>query len=174
MLLEKPSVANEDEARALFRHPILKSANAPILLEVRHYQFHPAWHTFLSLFDPRDVEEANVRTAVGAGLFAADDIRFQYETAGGTLMDLGTYNVSTLRAIFGAEPISVTSAISTPNSNDPRCDVAMRATYDLPNGGVGKLMCDLEARVKYEKDKSGWWAWLLNGWPDSQEICRRG
>ncbi|KAF2823588.1 NAD(P)-binding protein [Ophiobolus disseminans] len=166
VLLEKPSVSNAEEARALFEHPVLQSPNAPVLLEARHYQFHPAWHTFLSLFDPADVEEANVRTAIAAGLFPADDIRFKYELGGGTLMDLGTYNLSALRGIFGAEPTSFVSASPQPSSNDERCDIAMEATYDFPNGGVGKLSCNLGARVKYEKGKGSWWAWLFQDWPD--------
>ena len=165
MLLEKPAVSNADEARDLFRHSVLSSVNAPVLLEARHYQFHPAWHTFLSLFDPADVEEADVRAGLPAGLFPADDIRFKYELAGGTLMDLGTYNLSALRATFGAEPVSVLSATPKPSTNDERCDEAMQAMYQFPNGGTGKLTCDLAARVKYERGQSSWFAWLFNGWP---------
>ncbi|KAF2030299.1 NAD(P)-binding protein [Setomelanomma holmii] len=168
VLLEKPATSNAEEARDLFKHPMLSGLNPVTLLEARHYQFHPAWHTFLSLFDPQDVEEASARAAIPAGLFPMDDIRFKYDLAGGTLMDLGTYPLSALRGIFGAEPTSVTSATPRlmPALFDQNCDQAMQATYDFPNGGVGKISCDLASRVKYEKGNGSWWAWLFAGRPD--------
>tara|TARA_R110002003_G_scaffold1184_11_gene22653 strand:+ start:2063 stop:3013 length:951 start_codon:yes stop_codon:yes gene_type:complete len=168
VLLEKPSTSNAEEARDLFRHSVLTATDAPVLLEARHYQFHPAWHTFLSLFDPKDVEEASARAALPAGLFSMEDIRFKYELAGGTLMDLGTYPLSALRSIFGTEPTSVTSATPRlmPAPFDQKCDQAMQATYSFPNGGTGKILCDLGSRVKYEKGKGSWWAWLFAGRPD--------
>lgn len=166
VLLEKPSAANADEASALFRQPLLSQPNAPVLLEARHYQFHPAWHTFLSLFDPNDVVEASARVCCPATMFPAGDIRYQYEMAGGTLMDLGTYPISALRGIFNAEPISVTSALPEflPGSTDHRCDRAMEVTYEFPGGRVGSLKCDLSNRVEHKKG-GGWWSWLFNGWP---------
>lgn len=168
VLLEKPATSNAEEARDLFRHPILKSPNAPVLLEARHYQFHPAWSIFLSLFDPKDVEEASARAALPSGMFPIGDIRFQYHLAGGTLLDLGTYTLSALRGIFHAEPTAVTSATPRlmPATHDQKCDHAMQATYAFPNGGVGTMFCDLGSKVKYEKDKGSWWAWWFKGWPD--------
>ncbi|KAH7079127.1 hypothetical protein BKA63DRAFT_409525 [Paraphoma chrysanthemicola] len=168
VLLEKPATSNAEEAKDLFRNSVLSGPNAPVLLEARHYQFHPAWHTFLSLFDPKDVEEASARAAIPALLFALDDIRFNYALAGGTLMDLGPYPLSALRSIFGAEPLSVTSATPRlmPASLDQKCDHAMQATYSFPDGGVGHILCDLGSRVQYEKGKGSWWAWLFAGRPD--------
>jgi predicted dehydrogenase len=136
------------------------------LLEARHYQFHPAWHAFLALFDPKDVESADATTALPGGLFSPDDIRFRYDLAGGTLMDLGTYNLSALRGIFGADPVSVTSA--TPRlmapPYDSKCESAMLATYQFPNGSTATLSCDLDARVK--KSSGTWWSWLFDSWPN--------
>lgn len=101
-------------------------------------------------------------------MFPPGDIRYDYDMAGGTLMDLGTYNISALRGIFGVEPLSVTSASPEflPGSTDRRCDRAMEATYEFPGGRVGKLVCDLSSRVEYKKGQGGWWSWLFDGWPD--------
>ncbi|KAH3910813.1 hypothetical protein HBI56_004410 [Parastagonospora nodorum] len=166
VLLEKPATSNAEEARSLFHHPVLSSPNAPVLLEARHYQFHPAWHAFLSLFDPKDVESADATTALPGGMFSHDDIRFKYHLAGGTLMDLGTYNLSALRAIFASDPSSVTSAsprlMSPPH--DSKCDLAMLATYAFPNGGTATLLADLDARVT--KSSGTWWSWLFDTWPN--------
>ncbi|KAH7402606.1 hypothetical protein BKA66DRAFT_544734 [Pyrenochaeta sp. MPI-SDFR-AT-0127] len=161
VLLEKPSVSNAEEAKALFGHPILQSPNAPVLLEATHYRFHPAWSTLLSLFDKENVEEVDARVALPGGFFSGDDIRFKYDLAGGTLMDLGHYPLSAMRGIFGAEPTSITSA--TPRlmgkGFDDRCDEAMVATYTFPNGGKARISADLSSRGGY------WFPWLTSRWP---------
>jgi predicted dehydrogenase len=120
------------------------------------------------LIDPEKIEEANARGSLPAGGFPMDDIRFNFDLAGGALMDLGTYTISALRGIFRHDPTRCTSATArlVPAPFDQRCESAMEATYDFPNNGVGKMAADLAGRVKYEKGKGGWWAWLFNGWPD--------
>lgn len=150
VLVEKPATSNAEEARDLFRNSILSSSKAPIVLEARHYHFHPAWQTFLSLFDPADVESADATTALPGSLFSPEDIRFKYHLAGGTLMDLGTYNLSALRGIFASDHSSVTSATPDlmPTPYDQKCEKAMKASYKFPNGGTATLSCDLDARVK--------------------------
>jgi predicted dehydrogenase len=142
---------------------VLSAPKAPVLLEARHYQFHPAWHAFLALFDPADVHEASAITAMPAGLFPTDDIRFKFHLAGGTMLDLGTYNLSALRGVFNADPVSVDAATPQlmPAPHDDRCDLAMHATYTFPNGGKGTLSCDLGARIK---SSGTWLSWLFDGW----------
>jgi predicted dehydrogenase len=166
VLVEKPATSNGEEARDLFRHSVLSSSNAPVILEARHYQFHPAWHTFLSLFETVDVESADATTALPGSLFSPEDIRFKYHLAGGTLMDLGTYNLSALRGIFAADPSSVTSATPTLMSPpyDQKCEKAMKATYSFPNNATATLSCDLDARVN--KSSGTWWSWLFDSWPN--------
>jgi predicted dehydrogenase len=166
VLLEKPATSNGEEARSLFHHSILSSPNAPVLLEARHYQFHPAWQTFLSLFDPSDVESADAVAGLPAGFFPPNDIRFNYSLAGGTLLDLGTYNLSAIRGIFGADPTEVTSATPRlmPHPYDQQCEQAMQASYTFPNGGTATILCDLSARVT--KTTGTWSSWLFNGWPN--------
>ncbi|KAF1841708.1 oxidoreductase domain-containing protein [Cucurbitaria berberidis CBS 394.84] len=161
VLLEKPSVSNAEEARSLFRHPVLQSPNAPVLVEASHYRFHPAWHVLLSLFDSKDVEEVDVRGSIPAGIFSGDDIRFQYDLAGGSLTDFGHYTTSAMRGIFQSEPVAVMSATPRPiyKGFDQRCDEAFAATYKFPNGGVGRMSVDLGARGGY------WFPWLTSNWP---------
>ncbi|RMZ72144.1 Oxidoreductase [Pyrenophora seminiperda CCB06] len=166
VLLEKPSVSNAQEAHSLFRHPLLSAPNAPVLVEASHYRFHPAWHLFLAQFDKNLVERVDARAGVPAGLFPGTDIRFDYNLAGGTAMDLGHYTLSSVRGVFGTEPIEVNSAtprlISQPF--DQRCDQAMVATYTFPNGGKGHISADLGKRGGY------WFPWLTSNWPSFQDM----
>lgn len=163
--MEKPSVSNAEEARSLFRHPLLKAPNAPVLVEASHYRFHPAWRLFLSQFDSSAIEHAEVRAAIFAGAVPATDMRYTYELAGGCTMDLGHYTLSCLRSVFGEEPSAVVSA--TPRLIHPpfdqRCDQAMEATYTFPNGGTGRMYADLDKRGGYP------FPWLTRNWPSFKD-----
>ncbi|KAJ5169038.1 uncharacterized protein N7482_004632 [Penicillium canariense] len=107
VLIEKPSCSNAIEARKLFNHPLVTAQNAPVLLEAFHYQFHPAWQTFLSEVRrfPGAIKDVYAGFFLPAGIVGVDDIRFQYSLAGGCMMDVGTYPLSCVRQIIGREAI---------------------------------------------------------------------
>jgi len=164
VLLEKPSVSNAQEAHSLFHHQLLSAPNAPVLVEASHYRFHPAWHRFLAQFDKSLVERVDARAGVPGGTFSGTDIRFDYKLAGGTAMDVGHYTLSSVRGVFGTEPVRVDSATPRliPQPFDQRCDEAMAATYTFPNGGKGHISADLGMRGGY------WFPWLTSNWPSFQ------
>jgi Oxidoreductase family, NAD-binding Rossmann fold len=147
VLLEKPSTSNATEAKALFDFhaslPSTPTAPRPVLLEAFHYLFHPAWQSFLSVLLPPDIAKAHSTMSIFAGFFKPDDIRFNYDLAGGALMDMGTYNISTLRQVFGEEPTECLSAEARPVPKDARCDEAFKAQWRFPNGGIGTIDADL-------------------------------
>ena len=164
VLLEKPSTSNASEARTLFRNlhvvaggsstetnPHYESASSLVLLDAVHVRFHPAWQKFLSLIDPSTVAEATSTHHLPKGSLPADDIRFQYALSGGCLMDFGSYNVQTLRQVFGAEPIECVRASARPISpgSDPNIDQAFAATWRFPNGGSGSIVADFAATGGY-------------------------
>ncbi|OHE93482.1 fructose-bisphosphate aldolase [Colletotrichum orchidophilum] len=114
VLLEKPSVSNTHEAEALLRLPLLAEPGAPGNVE------HVKASAFLPWF------------AIGD-----DDIRFQYDLAGGGLMDLGTYTVSSIRQTFGVEPEEcVTAQFKTMPSPEERVDYAWDITWRMANEGT--------------------------------------
>ncbi|KAB8235274.1 hypothetical protein ETB97_007855 [Aspergillus alliaceus] len=166
VLLEKPSCANSEEARALFNHPLLQQPGAPIVLEAFHYRFHPAWQTFLS-FIHQGPEAGPVRHALAQqyapnGMLPADDIRWRYDLAGGAMMDFGTYPMHCLRQIWREEPTEVVEAeyrpvpVGSDHGEETQVDQAMTATYRTATGATGKLIADLAA--------SGGWPLLPTSW----------
>ncbi|KAF1958755.1 oxidoreductase domain-containing protein [Byssothecium circinans] len=161
VLLEKPSVSNAQEARSLFRNPLIQGPNAPVLLEAFHYRFHPLWPTFMAMFKKEDVEEVIVTNSLFAGMFAKDDIRFNYNLSGGTLMDFGAYAVSAVRGVFGKEPSKITSASyrAMPAGFDDKCDEAIFAEYEFAKGAIARISADLAARGGY------WFPSLTKNWP---------
>ena len=155
VLLEKPSVSNAAEAEILFRSPLLTTPVAPevnasaagrppVLLEAFHYRFQPAWLHLLSLVDRPSLATVHTEFNLLDVMFSKDDIRFRYELAGGSMMDLGTYTFSTLRQITGAEPEACT-ACSVVKCSPPYelCDSGSEATFQFPGGVVGTVKSTL-------------------------------
>ncbi|KAK1448994.1 hypothetical protein CMEL01_08309 [Colletotrichum melonis] len=137
VLLEKPSVSNAEEAEALFRLPLLKEKGAPVLLEAFHYRFQPSWQYFMGLVDKENVEHVHARAYIPWFALGDDDIRFQYGLAGGGLMDLGTYTVSSIRQTFGVEPEEcLTAKFKTMPPPEERADYAWDITWRMANGGT--------------------------------------
>ncbi|XMA17257.1 hypothetical protein WAI453_010048 [Rhynchosporium graminicola] len=133
VLLEKPSTSNASEAASLFRHPLLKQPNAPILLEAFHSRFHPVCAAFLEHVDKEKVVSAHATLTCPKGVFPETDIRFDYDIGGGVTMDMGAYTTLFLRLIFGTEPEECLEATPRlmPTGFDKRCDQASKFTPRL-------------------------------------------
>jgi predicted dehydrogenase len=141
VLLEKPSVSNSEEAELLFHSPLLNKPGAPILLEAVHYCFHPTWHYFMSQINPAEVVYARHTVLVPSGFIPPTDIRYNHKLAGGAIMDIGSYGVSALRAVFKAEPESCLECNVTPTvaPASELCDAQYTAKLQFPNGAIGEI-----------------------------------
>src|SRR5436190_13353699 len=123
VLCEKPLALTAREAQSLVdgakRYPNLK------IMEAFMYRFHPQWlraremvaqgavgepRTIQSFFSYSNTDPANIRN--------------QAEHGGGGLMDIGCYNISFSRFIFGQEPARVCGSLD----------------YD-PTFGTDRLVC---------------------------------
>ncbi|KAF4615568.1 hypothetical protein D9613_013002 [Agrocybe pediades] len=121
VLLEKPFTSNAIEAEALVQK---SKQSGKILMEAFHWQFHPAAHLFRELLDSGDCPPG--------------DIRWQFDLAGGSLMDM-TYAISFTRYALHAEtPEKVLSATAGPSSHDPRVDRSMTAALQFKLRNVNK------------------------------------
>ena len=118
-----------------------------MMLDAVHVRFHPAWQKFLSFIDSSTIAEATSTHHLPKGSLPNDDIRFQYSLSGGCLMDFGSYNVQTLRQVFGTEPVDcvTASARRMPAGLDQNIDQAFSASWRFPNGGIGSIVSDLAA-----------------------------
>lgn len=140
VLLEKPSTSNADEAEALFHAPLLSQPGAPVLLEAFHSRFAPAFALFRSLLDPPSIEHVLAKAIIPSFVAADDDIRFDYDLAGGSMMDVGTYTLAAVREAFGAEPTQCVEAHLTKMKKPyDRCDGMFHAKLSFPNGGTGEI-----------------------------------
>ncbi|PGH02902.1 hypothetical protein GX51_04358 [Blastomyces parvus] len=127
VLIEKPVASNAEEAAAIFN--TAKKTNR-VAMEAFHWQFHPAAHVVHSLIKSGRygrVVSTTSRMTTPASSIPKGDIRWQYDLAGGSLMDM-TYVVSSTRYFLDAgtpERIDYAKARTLPN--DKRVDEAMEA-----------------------------------------------
>lgn len=112
VLCEKPIGLTADEGQELVDYaqqfPQLK------IMEAFMYRHHPQWQRAKELIQAGEIGE--LRTIQSFFSYFNDDpnnIRNQADIGGGGLMDIGCYNISLSRFIFGAEPTSVMGVVET-------------------------------------------------------------
>jgi predicted dehydrogenase len=103
VLCEKPIALSAAEAQSLLdvsrRHPRLK------VMEAFMYRFHPQWQRARQIV--LDGGVGDLRTIQSFFSYFNNDpnnVRNQADIGGGGLMDIGCYNISLSRFIFGEEP----------------------------------------------------------------------
>lgn len=75
-----------------------------------------------------------------------EDIHFNYELAGGSIMAMGTYSMAALRMVFGAEPVECLECIvhEFPEEKHKKCDYDFNAKFKFPNGKIGEASTTLK------------------------------
>ena len=140
VLCEKPIALTADEAQTLVdaaaRYPQLK------IMEAFMYRFHPQWQRAQQLVT--DGAIGDLRTIQSFFAYSNLDptnIRNQADHGGGGLMDIGCYNISFSRFIFGAEPARVCSMVEyDPHFNTDRLVSGM---LDF-GGGTATFTCSTQ------------------------------
>lgn len=110
VLCEKPIALNADEAQTLLE----ESAKFPRLkiMEAFMYRHHPQWIKAKQLVDDGAIGELKTIESHFSYYNAdPDNIRNKSDIGGGGLMDIGCYNISLSRLLFGAEPANVFGTI---------------------------------------------------------------
>ena len=82
----------------------------------------------------------HIETWLCAPIANKSDIRYQFELAGGAMMDMGSYVVHMARMLGGEEP-SVVSA--TAKLHAPEVDRAMSAELQFPSGHTASVHCSM-------------------------------
>lgn len=152
VLVEKPSTSTAAEAEILFNLPELSQPNAPVLLEAFHNRFHPSWAFFCSLINPADVVHVSSNSMLPWWATSKNEIYFNYNLSGGTMMALGTYNFAALRNIFGTEPEECLSCDVKAYTDGvhKNCDYDAKARFRFPNGGIGEVHTTLKGGIMYK------------------------
>jgi predicted dehydrogenase len=110
VLCEKPIGLSEGDVQELIRaserHPKLK------VMEAFMYRLHPQWQHAKKLVDEGGIGDLlNIHSFFSYFNKDARNIRNQKAVGGGGLLDIGCYNISLSRFLFGAEPKRVFATI---------------------------------------------------------------
>ena len=143
VLSEKPAASNAAEAKWVQN---VVEGQKLVYMEAFHYYYHPVNQRILEIVASGEIGElVSVRSALYGTMPDLDDLRLQYELAGGCLMDMGCYSLHIQRMIsqtlFNSEPkvVSAKARIHKPN-----VDEALEVTLEYANGAVGIADCDFD------------------------------
>jgi predicted dehydrogenase len=140
VLCEKPFTGNAAQAVEVRD---AAAGTGLVVMEAFHYRYHPLARRMAGVVREGDLGAIErVETSMCFPLPRFGDIRYQYELAGGALMDAGCYAVHCLRMLSPGEP-TVTSATALTLHRDPRVDRAMTAEFTLPGGGTGRIQASM-------------------------------
>jgi predicted dehydrogenase len=139
VLCEKPFTANaasaEQVAAAASGRPDL------VVMEAFHYMYHPLAARMREIVSSGQL--GTLRHAEAWLCFPLPrfkDIRYQYDLAGGALMDAGCYPVSMVRMLTGEEPTVVSAQAKL---RSPKVDRAMTAALQFPSGCTGRIIASM-------------------------------
>jgi predicted dehydrogenase len=139
VLCEKPFTANAAQARE-----IADRGASTVVMEAFHYRYHPVVDRMreIAAGELGEVRRVTARMCIPLPRFR--DIRYQYDLAGGALMDAGCYALSVTRLLApgGAEPW-VTAARATTLRKDPRVDRAMEVDLAYPGGATARVYASM-------------------------------
>jgi predicted dehydrogenase len=133
VLCEKPFTANAAEAEAVAE---VSNRSGLVVMEAFHYRYHALTGRLLEIIasgELGDIEQ--IRTWMYIPLII-EDIRWDYDLAGGALMDVGCYAIHLLRTLAVEEPrvVSAQAKLKRPN-----VDRRVEAFFDFPSGKRGEL-----------------------------------
>ncbi len=138
VLCEKPFTANAAEAREIAG---LAARSDRVVMEAFHYRYHP-----LALRAEQIIASGalgklkRVEAALCFPLPRFSDIRYNYQLAGGALMDAGCYAVHMVRTFGGSTPDVVSAEAKLRN---PQIDRAMTAELQFREGHTGRIRCSM-------------------------------
>lgn len=152
ILCEKPLALNAAECAEM---EAAAQQNGVVFMEAFMYRFHPQTEKVLQLVQESAIGEPKlIYAAFTFRLTNLENIRFNPELGGGSLMDVGCYCVNIIRTVAGVvpgagEPVEVQAYA---NWGETGVDEEMTGTLRFANGLLGQFSCGLthERREFYQ------------------------
>lgn len=145
VLSEKPSAGTAEQARVV--RDVVRGTDLTYM-EGFHYRYHPVVTRLHELLADGELGELRqVQTVMEMPAPADDDLRWQFDLAGGAVMDLGCYSLHTHRELarFAGGPPVVTRATAGERAGRPGVDEWLTAELRFPSGATGTAACHMAA-----------------------------
>jgi predicted dehydrogenase len=138
VLCEKPFTANAAEAE---RVAAVANETGLVVMEAFHYRYHPVAEQLRTIARSGELGELRrISTSMCIPLPLPNDIRYDYDLAGGAGMDVGCYATHMNRLVAGAEPRVVRAEAKLAR---PNVDRWLRAELRYSDGLSGRMTCAL-------------------------------
>jgi len=134
VLCEKPLAANAAEAE---RMAAVARETGLFLGEAFHYRYHPLAARVREIVRGGALGRLHHLEANFSVPLPPDNIRYDWNLAGGATMDLGCYPLHMLREFSGRTPRVVKASAKT---GPPNIDIAMEVQLDI-DGAMGRMTC---------------------------------
>lgn len=140
VLCEKPISANAEEAEKMYK---TAKQSGLILMEGLHFPYHPLLNHLKEIVSGGKlgkIKKIDVKFCLN---LEKNNMRFFYDLAGGTTMDVGCYCIELMRFLLGSEP-----AIQSAEAKLIReqIDGEMRAKLLFPEDIEGTMYCSLQSK----------------------------
>jgi predicted dehydrogenase len=140
VLCEKPFASNATEAEQMAQVAV---ETGRVLSEAFAWVHHPIAARVNEVIANGEIGAVqHIEGEFRIPLIQRRNIRWRYDLAGGSLMDIGCYPLTWIRQVSnpfcGGEPIVDHASASTWT---PKVDRWLRADFKLPNGGTARLTC---------------------------------
>jgi predicted dehydrogenase len=141
VLCEKPFTANAEEAASVAD---AARRSGLVVMEAFHYRYHALTARMLEILNSGELGSITKMEAwLCFPVVQADNVRWNYQLAGGALMDAGCYTIHLLRTLAGAEP-EVSSA--TAKTRGAAVDRLLQAELTFPDGRTGLITASMLSR----------------------------
>ena len=140
VLCEKPLTANAEEAASVAE---AARRSGRVVMEAFHYRYHALTGRMLEILSSGELGRITKMEAWLCFPVPANNIRWDYQLAGGALMDAGCYTIHLLRTLAGGEP-EVLSA--TAKTRRPAVDRLLKAELAFPGGCAGLITASMLSR----------------------------
>lgn len=137
VLCEKPFTANAEEAEAV---AAVARRTGLVTMEAFHYRYHALTQRMLDIITSGEIGAVERIEAALCFPLLAKDIRWDWNLAGGALMDAGCYAIHIVRTLAGAEP-NVRSARAKLGS--PKVDRLMQAELEFADGRTAGITASM-------------------------------
>lgn len=147
VLTEKPSASNATQAREV--RDVAK-ASGLVFMEAFHYVYHPVLTRTLELVESGEIGQIKrVESIFNTPAPASDDPRWEFELAGGALMDIGCYALHVQRmlalTITGKEPTVLKASAKLWS---PEVDSSFDIELEYGSGIEAFARCDMDGQWK--------------------------
>lgn len=160
ILCEKPAALNEKEVLEMI---MTCKENNVLFMEAFAFRCHPKWLWLREVLDSGYIGDIkNVQARFAITIDNNHDIRLNPEMGGGSLYDLGSYCINSIRYIMNDEPLDV---IAIPQLSETGVDLSIGVLMKFSKHRIAQFDCSFEGEYNQSIEITGSQGLINIKWP---------